>query len=612
MQPSGVPPAALQAGKTSRQSNVDHFEVSGSAAVEASLDAPPENSARRARARDILVKNICSFLDSVEVDPNKAPKSLLTQMLGAIQPALQVGRKLEDCLVETAFRNIKFNPAAKTDERYELTLGVNPIKRSQAEIELHIMLESQFRIAAMVSDNPVNNPHDAVDHGDSLAPEFVMEQLAPEFLDAEEEAIDVAYTPIVHPGDQTHFDCVPGQACDVVGDVGPPHEQVATRGLTTHSTVAEEVVTLNPIGIPTAGFAATHFDPVIHAENYGLPSDIGSDDEEGLQTNRRARVPVDVAATIQTPAAEPCTNGTAAPALATVPVTVVASGSGPGPVSPVVAHSDRPTYGFTDGLSFSDGIIDMEKVRGRLLGGDDHSNKKDMSAERNNCWWRDGVLQTICQFEPDDLRTKLGGKLGNTFTTDIDTLCKMGEAARAGRLSDILTGMEGKSLAAGLKVPSRLKCAGVADADDEGDGETACKNVVRGLLKIAGMEEIEINSKFDIEGQIHGTEDDIIKILKQLDGTYVGVNWGREFLWAELAPTELQIFTHAGSQLGDLYMDLPPAELADQVFNAMESEYLGVAVFEGGALGGHFNFAFPESILQKARALEQARSSAGG
>ncbi len=276
--------------------------------------------------------------------------------------------------------------------------------------------------------------------------------------------------------------------------------------------------------------------------------------------------------------------------------------------APRTAHQGSHAY---KEQYFDAQAIDLNLIDANVLKGGTHKFVK-LSGTDYNCWWRGGMLVALFQLDPAVLRQRLAERLGDSYPAreaDVAKLCEIGQAARQGQLSEILTGMHADPTEAATDTAGKLKLPGLSDAADNGEGEAVCKRLVRQLLLNAGEDEDVVDGAIDNTRAIKGDNTLIKVLLKQLGCSYALVNRNASDNPDHdggLVTHGIEISPNEDSGLHGIQVDQAGTADASAIAATLESENVAWLVY-GHA---HFNMAISKRCLADADSAQRASPAA--
>lgn len=487
------------------------------------------------------------FEDESVYGSNRSTISKLRRMLSQ---ALGAGPGHINGAHETQFANITVTP----DKEYFLKLqNGDVVTRSEDEIELHVLLQSQVRLT---EEYPV-------DHGDSIAPEFLQQ---PAFgilfsspsqsdLPADRESMpvmavdvradenrapqtraeDAAWQADDHEQRQQAFDEAPVAGDDASvfnseetsGDSGDSGKELPKADRTSSHSLDGTQLQDDEHPIPSAR------DTDAMDRTPGSSANLSSDARTGAgtvdsQPGWQRRPPASEGNAEQSRAYHQIFNSddpARSRSLWDVDATPLSQSphayDDPALHGPNVARDDQVEACEPDNLidyidlygngncahTFTNDEVDMQKIGDHCM---DASNyrMKAICGSGNNCWWRSCMLSVLLQCPPDLLERRIMEKLGPQYEgdarEDAAALRNMAHAVQSGDLHSIFTGTEGHDSATGFSNASKLKLAGCSDAQDAGRGDGLCKKVVQHLLRSCTDFAECLNDAFDNQSATNG------------------------------------------------------------------------------------------------------------
>lgn len=152
--------------------------------------------------------------------------------------------------------------------------------------------------------------------------------------------------------------------------------------------------------------------------------------------------------------------------------------------------------------------------------------EKQLSGQSAHCWWRAGISVAVLQHEPEALENLLNATLGETFSADAANIRQMAEAAHRDGPEAIFTSGDPDQLfnnpgnnthtphdknIAHLEFQSKLMLPGQTASEV---AEDSCQRIVDGLLNRAGVPD---NERHDaIFGEVMGTDEMLMSLLNLL------------------------------------------------------------------------------------------------
>jgi hypothetical protein len=245
--------------------------------------------------------------------------------------------------------------------------------------------------------------------------------------------------------------------------------------------------------------------------------------------------------------------------------------------------------------------VDMQVVNDRLFGTDESSAShalKTISGAGAHCWWRCGVLAAIQQKSPEEIERLVLG-LGTSFEEHAEAFKQMSRAVREEGPHAILTGIRMEDRTTDMEQPSKIKRAWLTQAEDGGRGEELCQEVVDALLERAGVGAPERMET--VFGGHSGDAHLIVNLLRQLqcNAAVMSVPWTQFQVGTDATPDMLRASIEICAQPGSMLDTIEPGDSLQQFANNLANGLDGVPLIRHQ--GGHFNFAGPKIDIDMAR-----------
>jgi hypothetical protein len=451
-----------------------------------SADAAPQRAVGNGDNHDGL------FLDAIHAEhdgatPYGSSRWSLSNLRQVIRSRLDPRERRTDGNFATGFAAITRTP----QDLFNLsTSNGQVLRRSQAEIETHVLLESQFRHATfnLPGRAPAPDSGDAIDLATALQPA----------ASALQPAVPVA-----------------AHMASGSGRMPQPHDRLP--------------VPATPATLPRHPSQRTgHSIPALQVQRPATEERPLIDLSSPTRTSRLD----DDAMFAPGPSAQ-STNAGASTSQPTIdrqsPWGIADPGPQAGPPATqfcAMFEEDRMQNHL---YIFKSDTIDMSVVDKRFLG--ESHQLKGISGATGNCWLRSGWTAAILQHRYDEpgkgLVEHLKAKLGPDYFEDVETIGRIVEAARNDGIRSVMTSSEGASLADNLDKESTLKLPG-RDVDTSGlEGDAICNRLTYALLKNAGLSDAELK-KYVIEGT-HGEIPHIATLMRELDSDLL--IYGRTIAW---------------------------------------------------------------------------------
>lgn len=532
-------------------------------------------------AQHLLTDSIHERLDGQCV--HDTPASSMKRLRKVITKRLTPKRyqTLSDGVRSTQFANISAYQGNRADNKgnrnlYHLAGIAEP--RTQEEIELHILLQSQVRVADPAYRHT----------GDSLM--FSTRGQLVEAEPMQRQARRVAPAPVSTAKTPTTAN-TPNAAKTSV--------DASSISSNNYSTTArsEPIERARPVE-PTASTASSTNAARSNTATSAAPT-IGA-----LSGIPEARNPV--------PISEPSTWPEPMPPVRAMPLPAITesadgSGSNSATSSPRAdANTIRGVLDYEDDFGnqmrrYGPKAVDMKVVNDRLFGTDESSAShalKAISGAGAHCWWRCGVLAAIQQKSPEEIEHLISG-LGTGFEEHAEAFKQMSRAVREEGPHAILTGIRMEDRTTDMEQPSKIKRAWLTQAEDGGRGEELCQEVVDALLERAGVGAPERMET--VFGGHSGDAHLIVNLLRQLqcNAAVMSVPWTQFQAGTDATPDMLRASIEICAQPGSMLDTSEPSDSLQQFANNLANGLDGVPLIRHQ--GGHFNFAGPKIDIDMAR-----------